>query len=94
MLINIAGSVLCDFVVGRIEGDAVGIGADSKSLLALEELGKWDEARASQVMTAYASRSCSIPPEPLITVHQTYRSYQSIAAVQATKREVFYPFTD
>jgi hypothetical protein len=46
-----SGSVLCDFVLGRIEGDAVGMGADAKALLGLEELGKWDEARASQVMT-------------------------------------------
>lgn len=43
--------LLCDFMLGRIEGDNVGIGSYAKALLALQELGRWDQATAQKVMT-------------------------------------------
>lgn len=45
--------LLCDFMLGRIEGDSVGIGSYAKALLALEGLGKWDQATAQKVMRTY-----------------------------------------
>lgn len=41
--------LLCDFVLGRIEGDVEGIGASARALLALEERGKWDAATVQKV---------------------------------------------
>jgi DNA repair/transcription protein MET18/MMS19 len=38
--------LLCDFVLGRIEGDVEGIGSSARALLALEKRGKWDAARS------------------------------------------------
>ncbi|EME49247.1 hypothetical protein DOTSEDRAFT_163453 [Dothistroma septosporum NZE10] len=45
--------LLCDFVLGRIEGDVEGIGASAKALLALEERGKWDTDTAQRVMRTF-----------------------------------------
>lgn len=45
--------LLCDFVLGRIEGDVEGIGASARALLALEGLGKWDSETAQNVMRTF-----------------------------------------
>ncbi|KAK4634572.1 MMS19 nucleotide excision repair [Fulvia fulva] len=45
--------LLCDFVLGRIEGDVEGIGASARALLALEERGKWDAETAQNVMRTF-----------------------------------------
>lgn len=42
--------LLCDFILGRIEGDVEGIGSSARALLALEERGKWDAATSQKVM--------------------------------------------
>ncbi|KAK3670564.1 hypothetical protein LTR78_009532 [Recurvomyces mirabilis] len=34
--------LLCDFLLGRLEGDVEGVGATARALIALETLGKWD----------------------------------------------------
>lgn len=45
--------LLCDFILGRIEGDAEGIGASARALIALEGLGKWDAETAQKVMRTF-----------------------------------------
>lgn len=45
--------LLCDFVLGRIEGDVEGFGASARALLALEERGKWDSEMAQRVMETF-----------------------------------------
>lgn len=45
--------LLCDFILGRLEGDLEGIGASARALIALEERGKWDAATARKVMRTF-----------------------------------------
>ena len=45
--------LLCDFILGRIEGDLEGISASAKALIALEERGKWDVATAQKVARTF-----------------------------------------
>ncbi|KAK5127079.1 hypothetical protein LTR85_008439 [Meristemomyces frigidus] len=45
--------LLCDFILGRIEGDAEGIGASARALTALEGMGKWDVATIQNVMRTF-----------------------------------------
>ncbi|KAF2724408.1 ARM repeat-containing protein [Polychaeton citri CBS 116435] len=45
--------LLCDFILGRIEGDTEGIGASARALTALEQRGKWDQATAQNVMRTF-----------------------------------------
>jgi DNA repair/transcription protein MET18/MMS19 len=47
------GNLLSEFVLSRITDDAEGIGSCAKALLALEELGQWDQSRAAKVMMTY-----------------------------------------
>lgn len=49
--------LLCDFVLGRIEGDLEGIGASARALLALEERGKWDSETAQKVMETFLNHA-------------------------------------
>lgn len=49
--------LLCDFVLGRIEGDVEGIGSSARALLALEERGKWDAATAQRTMSAFIAHT-------------------------------------
>ena len=44
-------NLLCDFVLSRTE-DSEGLGSCAKALLALEELGKWDDARVVSIVEA------------------------------------------
>lgn len=44
-------NLLCDFVLSRTE-DSVGLGSCAKTLLALGELGKWDDQRAVDIVEA------------------------------------------
>ncbi|CAK3890213.1 MMS19 nucleotide excision repair [Lecanosticta acicola] len=45
--------LLCDFILGRIEGDLEGVGASARALLALEERGKWDSETAQRVVRTF-----------------------------------------
>ncbi len=45
--------LLCDFILGRIEGDTEGIGASARILIALEERGKWDQETAQRVVNPF-----------------------------------------
>ena len=45
--------LLCDFIIGRIEGDVEGIGASARALLALEERGKWDSDAVRKIMETF-----------------------------------------
>lgn len=45
--------LLCDFILGRIEGDVEGIGASARALMALEERGKWDAETAQKVTRTF-----------------------------------------
>ncbi|KAK4545703.1 hypothetical protein LTR36_002657 [Oleoguttula mirabilis] len=45
--------LLCDFILGRIEGDAEGIGASARALIALEGLGKWDADTVQKVLRTF-----------------------------------------
>jgi DNA repair/transcription protein MET18/MMS19 len=44
-------NLLCDFVLSRTE-DTEGVGSCAKALLALEELGKWDDGRVVTILEA------------------------------------------
>ncbi|KAK5117670.1 hypothetical protein LTR62_005093 [Meristemomyces frigidus] len=45
--------LLCDFLLGRLEGDVEGVGATARALIALETLGKWDSETAQGVMRSF-----------------------------------------
>jgi DNA repair/transcription protein MET18/MMS19 len=45
------GNLLCDFILSRTE-DSEGLGSCAKALLALEELGKWDDQRVISIVEA------------------------------------------
>ncbi|EGP92166.1 uncharacterized protein MYCGRDRAFT_66670 [Zymoseptoria tritici IPO323] len=45
--------LLCEFILGRIEGDVEGVGASARVLLALENRGKWDGESAQKVMSTF-----------------------------------------
>jgi len=45
--------LLCDFILGRLEGDTEGVGASARALIALEGLGKWDTPTAQKVLRAF-----------------------------------------
>lgn len=45
--------LLCDFILGRLEGDVEGVGASARALLALEERGKWDPETVQRVMQTF-----------------------------------------
>lgn len=49
-------NLLCDFVVSRTE-DSEGIGSCAKALLALEELGKWDDERVVAILESLLSNT-------------------------------------
>ena len=44
-------NLLCDFILSRTE-DSEGLGSCAKALLALEELGKWDDGRVVAIVEA------------------------------------------
>lgn len=52
--------LLCDFVIGRIEGDVEGIGSSARALLALEERGKWDSATAQNIMKTFITHAAPL----------------------------------
>lgn len=45
--------LLCDFILGRIEGDLEGIGSSARALIALEERGKWDAESAQKICLTF-----------------------------------------
>lgn len=45
--------LLCDFVLGRIDGDLEGIGSSARALIALEDRGKWDEQTTQKVASTF-----------------------------------------
>jgi DNA repair/transcription protein MET18/MMS19 len=49
-------NLLCDFVISRTE-DSEGIGSCARALLALEELGKWDDERVVSMLEALLSNT-------------------------------------
>lgn len=49
-------NLLCDFVLSRLE-DTEGIGSCAKALMALEQLGKWDNERAATVMQTFLDQT-------------------------------------
>lgn len=49
-------NLLCDFILSRTE-DSEGLGSCAKALLALEELGKWDDARVVSIVEALVSNT-------------------------------------
>lgn len=49
-------NLLCDFVLSRTE-DSEGLGSCAKALLALDELGKWDDGRVVSIVEALLSNS-------------------------------------
>ena len=49
--------LLCDFVLRRMDGDVVGVGASARALTALEMLGKWDDATAMAVMKTFITHT-------------------------------------
>lgn len=53
VLSNQQRRLLCDFILGRLEGDIEGVGASARALLALESHGKWDRETAQKVMRTF-----------------------------------------
>jgi len=49
--------LLCDFILGRLEGDVEGVGSSAKALMALENLGKWDKGTAQRVMQTFINHT-------------------------------------
>ncbi|KAK3659002.1 hypothetical protein LTR56_001439 [Elasticomyces elasticus] len=49
--------LLCDFILGRLEGDLEGVGASARALIALENLGKWDKTTAQKVIRAFVDNT-------------------------------------
>ncbi|KAI5370298.1 Putative DNA repair/transcription protein MET18/MMS19 [Septoria linicola] len=49
--------LLTDFILGRINSDVEGIGASARALLALEQLGKWDNETAQKVMRTFVDHT-------------------------------------
>ncbi|TKA83517.1 hypothetical protein B0A55_00499 [Friedmanniomyces simplex] len=49
--------LLCDFILGRLEGDTEGVGASARALLALEALGKWDSSTAQKVLRTFVNNT-------------------------------------
>lgn len=45
-----AGSLLADFITSRFSDPSGGIGATAKALLALEERGRWDAEKVSNIV--------------------------------------------
>ena len=52
-------SLLCDFVLSRMQDDSEGIGSCARALMALEERGKWDQDTASKIFTTYVLRKAT-----------------------------------
>jgi len=44
-------SLLCDFILSRIQDDSEAIASCAKALIALEERGKWDQDTATKITT-------------------------------------------
>jgi len=49
--------LLCDFILGRIEGDVEGIGASARALVALERLGRWDAETVQKVARTFVDNT-------------------------------------
>lgn len=49
--------LLCDFILGRIGGDLEGIGSSARTLIALENLGKWDDELAQKVARTFVDHA-------------------------------------
>ena len=45
--------LLCDFILGRLQGDVEGINASVRALVALENRGKWDSETCQKVMRTF-----------------------------------------
>lgn len=46
------GNVLNEFLLARIASDGLTVGPYARALLAMENLGKWDQTTAARVMSA------------------------------------------
>ncbi|KAH9826700.1 Dos2-interacting transcription regulator of RNA-Pol-II [Teratosphaeria destructans] len=77
--------LLCDFVLGRIEGDHEGIGASAKALVALEQLGKWDSATVQKVMRIFIDNTNPLRQFKLQT--ERYAVVQLIDLLMAKYRD-------
>lgn len=56
MLRRRSGNLLCDFILSRIE-DSEGLGSCARALLALEELGKWDNEKVIKIMDTFLAHT-------------------------------------
>jgi DNA repair/transcription protein MET18/MMS19 len=54
-------NLLCEFILSRTE-DSEGVGSCAKALLALEELGKWDDDRVVSILEALLSSTHPLRP--------------------------------
>ncbi|KAF2756741.1 MMS19 nucleotide excision repair protein-like protein [Pseudovirgaria hyperparasitica] len=77
--------LLCDFILSRIVDDTEGIGSCAKGLLALEERGQWDSARASGVMTTLIDHTN--PVRQFRTQSERYPIVQLVDRLMAKYRD-------
>ncbi|KAK3117283.1 hypothetical protein LTR53_001464, partial [Teratosphaeriaceae sp. CCFEE 6253] len=77
--------LLCDFILGRLEGDVEGVGASARALLALEGLGKWDVATAQRVLRTFLDNTHPLKQFKLQT--ERYALVQLIDLLLAKYRE-------
>ncbi|KAK5174391.1 uncharacterized protein LTR77_001471 [Saxophila tyrrhenica] len=59
--------LLCDFILGRLEGDSEGIGASARVLTALEERGKWDPETVQRVTKTFLDHASPLKDHKLQT---------------------------
>ncbi|KAK5130895.1 hypothetical protein LTR08_001558 [Meristemomyces frigidus] len=77
--------LLCDFILGRIEGDLEGVGASARALVALEGLGKWDVETVQRVMRTFIDNTHPLRQFKLQT--ERYSIVQLIDLLLAKYRE-------
>lgn len=77
--------LLCDFILGRLEGDVEGAGSSAKALTALEALGKWDSETAQKVTQTFLQRTH--PLRQFKTQTERYAIVQLIDLLLAKYRE-------
>lgn len=84
--------LLCDFILGRIEGDVEGIGSSARALLALEERGKWDAATAQNVLNTFVSHATPLKQFKLQS--ERYSILQLINLLLAKYRKAIHELHD
>ncbi|KAF2187104.1 MMS19 nucleotide excision repair protein-like protein [Zopfia rhizophila CBS 207.26] len=85
-------NLLCEFVLSRIENDVDGLGSCAKGLLALEELGKWDNGRVTKIVETLLQNTHPLRQYKLQS--ERYPVLQLIDTMMAKYRDALRTFHD